>query len=101
MQVQYSPVYTIDTLDFNHDGNTDLLLCGNNSHSKIRLGKFDANYGTLLAGDGKGNFTYIPQSESGFNIRGDVRSCIQINDKIYFGINGRGLISYELLKQKK
>ena len=101
VQVQYSPVYTIDTLDFNHDGNNDLLLCGNNSHAKIRLGKFDANYGALLAGDGKGNFTYIKQNESGFNIWGDVRSCIQINDKIYFGINGKGLISYELLKQKK
>lgn len=101
VQVQYSQVYTIDTLDFNHDGNTDLLFCGNNSHSKIRLGKFDANYGTLLAGDGKGNFTYIKQSESGFNIWGDVRGCIQINDKIYFGINGKPLISYELLKLKK
>ena len=34
VQAQYSPVYTIDTLDFNHDGNTDLLLCGNNSFTK-------------------------------------------------------------------
>ena len=46
-EVQYSPVYTIDTMDFNGDGKTDLLLCGNNSHTKIRLGKFDANYGTI------------------------------------------------------
>ena len=55
-EVQYSPVFTINQLDFNEDGNADLLLCGNNSHAKIRLGKFDANYGVLLAGDGKGNF---------------------------------------------
>jgi len=100
-EVQYSPVYTIDQLDFNGDDKTDLLLCGNNSHAKIRLGKFDANYGILLAGDGKGNFNYIKQSESGFNIWGDVRSCIQINDKIYFGINSKNLIAYTLLKQKK
>ena len=77
------------------------LLCGNNSHTKIRLGKFDANYGILLAGDGKGNFTYIKQTESGFNIWGDVRSCIQIGNKIYFGINGRNMIAYSLTKQKK
>ena len=76
-------------------------LCGNNSHTKIRLGKFDANYGVLLAGDGKGNFKYIKQTESGFNIWGDVRSCIQINDKIYFGINGKNLIAYTFSKQKK
>lgn len=100
-EVQYSPIYTIDQLDFNGDGNADLLLCGNNSHTKIRLGKFDANYGILLAGDGKGNFNYIKQSESGFNIWGDTRSCIQINDKIYFGINSKKVIAYTLSKQKK
>lgn len=96
VEVQYSPVYTIDTLDFNKDGKTDLLLCGNNSHTKIRLGKFDANYGVLLAGDGKGNFKYIPQNESGFVIRGDVRSCVGIRNKIYFGINGQPLNAYIL-----
>ena len=100
-EVQYSPVYTIDQLDFNNDGKTDLLLCGNNSHTKIRLGKFDANYGVLLEGDGKGNFNYIKQSESGFNIWGDVRSCIQVNDKIYFGVNSRNLIAYTFSNPKK
>jgi enediyne biosynthesis protein E4 len=99
-EVQYSPVYTINQVDFNADGKTDLLFCGNNSHTKIRLGKFDANYGVLLAGDGKGNFNYIKQSESGFNIWGDVRSCIQINDKFYFGINGTNLAAYSLPHKK-
>jgi hypothetical protein len=101
IQVQYSPVYTIDTMDFNGDGNTDLLLCGNNSFTKIRLGKFDANYGVLLAGNGKGNFNYIKQTESGFHIRGDVRSCVGINDKIYFGICGQKLIAYSMKKKNK
>lgn len=100
-EVQYSPVYTIDQVDFNKDGKTDLLLCGNNSHTKIRLGKFDANYGILLEGDGRGNFKYIKQNESGFNIWGDVRSCIQIKDKIYFGINSKGIAAYTLMKTVK
>ena len=68
---------------------------------KSGLGKFDANYGVLLEGDGKGNFNYIKQTESGFNIWGDVRSSIQIKDKIYFGINGKKLIAYTLTKHKK
>ena len=100
-EVQYSPVYTINQLDFNGDGKTDLLLCGNNSHTKIRLGKFDANYGILLSGDGQGNFKYIKQNESGFNIWGDVRSCIQLNQKIYFGLNNNSVIVYTLSTQKK
>jgi hypothetical protein len=101
IQVQYSPAYTIDTMDFNGDGNTDLLLCGNNSFTKIRLGKFDANYGVLLEGDGQGNFNYIKQTESGFHIRGDVRSCVRVNEKIYFGICGQQLIAYSIKKQRK
>jgi len=100
-EVQYSPVFAINQMDFNDDGNADLLLCGNNSHTKLRLGKFDANYGILLAGDGQGKFRYITQNESGFNIWGDVRSCVQINNKIYFAINGKKLIVYTLSKQKK
>jgi hypothetical protein len=95
-QVQYSPVYGVTVLDFNGDGKSDMLLCGNNSHFKIRLGKMDANYGVLLAGDGKGNFRYVPQTESGFNIRGDVRSNAFINNIIYLGTNTRNLVAYKL-----
>jgi hypothetical protein len=100
-EVQYSPVYTINPLDFNADGNTDLLLCGNNNRMKIRLGKSDANYGVLLAGDGRGNFKYIKQNESGFNIWGDVRSCVQVNDKLYFGINCSKMVAYQMQGKKK
>ncbi len=100
-EAQYSPVFAINQMDFNNDGKADLLLCGNNSHAKLRLGKFDANYGLLLAGDGGGKFHYVTQKESGFNIWGDVRSSVQINDNIYFGINGRKLIAYTLSGQKK
>jgi hypothetical protein len=101
IETQYSPVYTINQVDFNKDGKMDILLCGNNSKTKIRLGKFDSNYGILLAGDGAGNFTYINQKESGFKLNGDVRSSIQINDIFYFGINGKPLLSYKLTAHKK
>ncbi len=101
IEAQYSPVYTINQVDFNKDGKMDILICGNNSKTKIRLGKFDSNYGILLAGDGAGNFTYINQKESGFKINGDVRSSIQVNDILYFGINGKPLLSYKLTAHKK
>lgn len=101
IEAQYSPVYTINQLDFNRDGKIDMLLCGNNSKTKIRLGKFDSNYGILLAGDGAGHFTYINQKESGFKINGDVRSSIQVNDILYFGINGKPILSYKLIAHKK
>lgn len=100
-EVQYSPIHAMEALDYNKDGHTDLILCGNNSRFKIRLGKFDANFGALLRGDGKGNFSYIKQPESGFNIWGDVRGCLQINNTVYFGINGKPLVAYKLGNEKK
>ena len=95
VQAQYSPVSTITSLDYNNDGNNDLLLCGNNSNTKIRLGKFDANYGVLLKGDGKGGFEYIDQMDSGFKLNGDVRSVLEINDVLFFGLTGQSLKAYK------
>ncbi|MES2517427.1 MAG: VCBS repeat-containing protein [Bacteroidota bacterium] len=97
-QAQYAPVHTITVLDFDHDGNDDVLLCGNNNHTKIRLGKMDANYGCLLKGNGKGVFQYQSQGQSGFNLKGDIRSVIQVNDVLLFGINEKKMVSYQLKK---
>jgi hypothetical protein len=87
-QAQYSSVNSISIVDYNQDGHQDLLLTGNNSYAKLRLGKFDANYGTLLQGNGNGSFTYIPQTLSGLKILGDVKSSIVFDKKVFFGVNG-------------
>ena len=100
-EVQYSPVFTITALDYDQDGNEDLLFCGNISHARLRFGNYDANYGLLLQGDGKGNFKTVDQNISGLNIRGDVRSVIRINDKLIFGINGQKTVAYRLRPHKK
>jgi enediyne biosynthesis protein E4 len=55
----------------------------------------------LLRGDGKANFKYVPQNESGFNIWGDVRSSIQVNNILYFGIIGGPLGAYKLNDHQK
>lgn len=98
IEVQYSPVCSALVLDYNHDGNLDMILTGNVNRAKLRLGKFDANYGTLIQGDGKGGFKYIPQTESGFDIRGDVRSSIVINGTLMFGICGQPIVTYRSTK---
>ncbi|RDV15402.1 RNA-binding protein [Pontibacter diazotrophicus] len=96
MEVQYSPVYAITTLDYNRDGNQDLLLGGNISQARLRFGKYDANYGILLQGNGKGEFTYIPQAKSGFKVNGDVRSILQVNNTLLFGINQQDVKAYKM-----
>jgi hypothetical protein len=64
----------------------------------LRLGKSDANYGTLLKGDGKGNFDYTSQGKSGLRLRGDVRSAIDINEFFLFGINQQPISAYKMVK---
>jgi enediyne biosynthesis protein E4 len=77
-QANFSPVYALAADDFTGDGKPDLLLAGNLSEARIKLGRMDANYGVLLSGDGKGNFQYIPQTRSGLSIKGQARDIITI-----------------------
>jgi hypothetical protein len=79
MEAQFAPVSQIITGDFDHDGHTDLLLLGNHSDNRLKIGSIDANYGCLLKGDGKGGFIYIDQSSSGLSVMGDVKSAVEIN----------------------
>jgi len=94
-QAQYAPVYSITSFDYDHDGNDDLLLCGNIHYARLRMGKYDANYGLLLKGDGTGNYKYVPQQQSGFNLWGDVRDVVKINDILLFSLDKNRLKAYK------
>ena len=59
MEAQLSPMYGIAAEDFDKDGNIDILMGGNFYQSKPEVGIYDASYGILLKGDGKGNFTAV------------------------------------------
>ena len=98
VEAQYSPVYAITSADVNNDGNKDLILAGNNTWTRIKFSRYDANHAMLFLGDGKGNFTYVPQWQSGFNVEGNVRSLEQVNNKFIFGINDGKVITYSLNK---
>lgn len=95
-QAQYAPIYSIVVLDSDADGHDDVILSGNINRAKLRLGKFDANYGVLLQGNGKGGFRYVPQARSGLNLKGDVRSAVRIGQTIVFGMNGARPQAYRL-----
>jgi hypothetical protein len=95
IEVQFAPIYTITITDYDQDGKKDLILCGNLNKSRLKFGKYDANFGLLLKGDGKGQFVSIPQSQSGFNLQGDVRSAISMKGQILFGINQQGIRTFK------
>ncbi|MGZ3922589.1 MAG: VCBS repeat-containing protein [Flavisolibacter sp.] len=100
VQAQYSPVYKVLVEDFNDDGFPDLLLLGNNEYPRLKLGKMDANFGTLLLNDGKGNFVYSANKDNGLFIAGDTKDALVLrvtgNKYLLVTINGADLNTYKL-----
>lgn len=99
-EAQFAPIYAMTVLDYDNDGNMDLIVGGNQSSVRIRIGVIDANFGQLYKGDGKGNFSYVGQSESGLRLTGDTR-CLQAvrtggEVLLLVGTNNVGINTYKL-----
>jgi len=70
---QLAPINDILSEDFNHDGNIDLLLSMNDYATEINMGWSEGSNGLMLLGDGKGTFSSLDVSTSGFYQPGDGR----------------------------
>lgn len=70
--------------DANNDGQPDVFLGGNYFDSNIQMGRYDADFGTILINRGKGNFGC--ERINGMVMKGQVRRirAIQINNKPAF-----------------
>jgi hypothetical protein len=77
-EAQFAPVYGIVASDVDGDGHTDLLLGGNFDGVQPELGRMSASYGLLLRGDGKGGFTPMPATRSGFVVGGQTRDIQRV-----------------------
>jgi hypothetical protein len=101
-QAQLSKIYTLHSLDVNGDGNTDLILAGNQYRAKPETGILTANNGTLLFGAGDGTFSYVSPMHSGIYLNGEVRDIrqITINNEVLliFLINNQPVQFYKLNK---
>ncbi|MGB8192123.1 MAG: VCBS repeat-containing protein [Chitinophagaceae bacterium] len=70
-EAQLTPYRDAAIVDANNDQLPDILLAGNFYDNNVQMGRYDADYGTLLINKGNGSFAY--QSVSGADIRGQVR----------------------------
>jgi hypothetical protein len=82
LEAQVAPVYGILADDFDGDHKLDLLLAGNFDGFKPDLGRMSASYGLFLRGDGRGTFTPMHATESGFRAPGQARDIQRIETRL-------------------
>ena len=70
-EAQLAPFRDAAIVDANGDGLPDILLVGNYYENNIEMGRYDADYGTLLLNKGHDNFAAAPLN--GLAIKGQVR----------------------------
>lgn len=86
-QAQFSPISSIISTDYDHDGNVDLIVSGNYYDVLPEIGRYDAMKGLVLRGI-KNGFEVKSPSESGFWAEDQVRTMKQLKQgQIVLGKN--------------
>ena len=73
---QLAPAFGLCAADLDGDGLADLFLAQNDFGVPGRHSRYDSSQGLLLRGDGTGNFTAVPASESGIVLHGEQRGVV-------------------------
>jgi hypothetical protein len=83
-QAQLSTLKDAVVVDANKDEFPDLLMVGNYYENNIEMGRYDADFGSLLLGDGSGGFQYA--GLDGLSIKGQARKVqpIKVDGKQAF-----------------
>ncbi|MBC7672454.1 MAG: VCBS repeat-containing protein [Polaromonas sp.] len=77
-EAQLAPIYGMLAADVDGDGKTDLLVAGNFDGFKPEIGRMSSSAGLMLRSDGKGAFTPVRGSESGFRVPGQSRDIQRV-----------------------
>jgi len=98
VEAQFAPVYAIAVHDMDGDGKPDIVLGGNTSQTRVRMGKNDASLLQVFSNKGALKFSLLPQHTTGFYVHGDVQDLAVFQAKgtkyLVGAINNAPLISY-------
>lgn len=96
---QNTPIYAILVKDVDGDNQVDILLGGNLYAAKPEVGRYDANYGLVLKGNGKGDFAPVQTTTSGFFVDGELRdlASVKVGEKnVVLAVrNNDGIVVFE------
>ncbi|MBL7828115.1 MAG: VCBS repeat-containing protein [Saprospiraceae bacterium] len=92
-EVQFSSVCAIWCGDVNGDQRVDIVLAGNDAGFMPQFSKLDASFGHTLINRGSGKFERLENRDSGFFVRGDVKTIKSISilgkNRLLLTVNGK------------
>ncbi|MAW15277.1 MAG: hypothetical protein CMC25_02550 [Flavobacteriaceae bacterium] len=95
--VQFSPIYAIETFDFDYDGDMDIIMGGNLYNVKPEFGRYDASYGVYLENIDGEKFNFYNNGR-GFFVEGQIRDLKVLNDKIYVAKNNSDMEIFQIIR---
>jgi len=75
---QLAPLNGMVVDDINHDGNVDVIMCGNDFGAEVSNGRQDAMNGLVLFGNGDATFRIGLFPQTGFFVPGDAKGLAKI-----------------------
>jgi enediyne biosynthesis protein E4 len=96
IQAQFSPAYALLSADLNGDAFPDLVMGGNQSHGRVRMGNIDASFGQVFINDRRGNFRWVPNHQAGLLLKGDVKDFVVVGKQLIVGINNSPLQTFRI-----
>ena len=78
---QVSKIMVLRTEDVDKDGNLDVIVGGNFNGASMYQARYDAFFGLILQGNGKGGFRPLIPTDTGLMLEGDIRDIKQVKTK--------------------
>ncbi|QKZ13424.1 VCBS repeat-containing protein [Spirosoma sp. KUDC1026] len=94
VQAQFAPIFAIEPFDYDHDGDLDLVMGGNLTHTRVRIGQSDASYLPVFENTNH-QFQFVANAGGRTNVRGIARLS---DNELVVGSNDAPLL---LLTQPK
>jgi enediyne biosynthesis protein E4 len=103
VQAQFGQIRAIEISDLDNDGIQDIALGGNMFSVKTDVGRYDALYGIVLKGNGKGNFKPVSSEASGLTVKGEIRNIKKLkgykSDFLMVARNNDSILHFKIGKK--
>ena len=93
-EADFSPIYAIETSDFDNDGDQDILLGGNLNGVMPEFGRYDASFGNYIENLGNLKFKFHSTGK-GIQIKGEIRDIKVLDRQIFIAKNNDTLEVYK------